>query len=47
MGHVHSTDVNQTFTRLDPVLDRWWPEEQCLSLIPFTSALQVELGYFD
>jgi hypothetical protein len=36
---VDSTNANQTFARLGPVLDRRGQEEQCLSLIPYTSAL--------
>ncbi len=47
LTHVHSTDVTQTFARFRPVRNRRWPEEQCLDLIPYTGALQVELRYFN
>ena len=38
---------DQTFVRLESVLDRRWKEEQCLGRIPYTSAIQVELRYLD
>ena len=43
---IHSLlNVNLTFARLGPVLDRRWQEEQCLGFVPHTGALQVELRY--
>ena len=47
LAHVNSTNVTETFARLGSVLNRRWPEEQRLDLIPYTSVLQVELRYFN
>ncbi len=47
LAHVNSTNVTQTLARLGPVLNRRWPEEQCLGLIPYTGALQVEFRHFN
>ncbi len=46
LAHVNSTNVTQTFARLGSVLNRRWPEEQRLDLIPYTGVLQVEFRYF-
>ena len=45
LAYIHSSKVNITLARLDPVLDWRWQEEQCLSFVPHTGALQVELRY--